>query len=145
MAYLLATTCVTCALRQYISTNYSVSRLQSRMKIRYNRVSRRCACKPATAYCLRKATVAAQFCGVQHKKPPVIRQVFAVITCWHPQFMDQSVSWYAQAMIAQHMVEANCGNLESICVVSQTAIIVSGASQLSSSESHHRSKNVLDV
>ena len=59
--------------------------------------------------------------------------------------MDQSFSWYTQAVVAQDMVEGNCGNLESICIICQTAIIVSGSSQFSSGKSHHRSKNVLDV
>ena len=104
------------------------------MNVRHNSMYKGCACKPATAYCLWKATVATHFCGVQHKKPPVIRQLFAVVTSWHLQFKDQSVSWYAQAVVAQYMVQADCEDLKSICRISRVASIVSGSRQSSNNK-----------
>ena len=100
-------------------------------------------CRLAKAYCLRKATVATHFCGVQHNEPPSMRQLFAVVTSWHPQLMHHSVSWYTQAVVAQYMVKAYCGGLDSVCTTCRITVVLFLV-QLSGSESHHRFKNVSD-
>ena len=145
MACLLVITCSPCVLAQHIGTCHSVTVQLSRMKVEINCMVNKCIRKLAKAYCLWKATVATHFCGVQHQKSPVMQQLFAVVTCWHPQFIDQSVPWYAQAVVAQYMVESKCGSLQSICTICHIAIIVSASSQSSSNKSHHGCKNVFDV
>lgn len=58
--------------------------------------------------------------------------------------MDESVSWYTQAVVPQYMVEAHCGSLDSMCTIRSTPGVLSGASSLSISKAHHGSKDVPD-
>ena len=77
----------------------------------------KCMYRLAKAYCLLEAAVSTHFCRVQHKKPPMMWKLFAVVASRHSQLTDESVSWYAQTVIAQYMVEPHCGSLESMCTV----------------------------
>lgn len=77
----------------------------------------KCICRLAKAYCLVESAVSTHFCRVQHKKPPLMWKLFAIVASRHPQLMDEFISCYAQAVIAQYMVEAHCGSLESTSTI----------------------------
>lgn len=66
-------------------------------------------------------------------------QLFAVVTSWHPQLRDQSVSRYTQTVVAQNMVESCCGRLENRCMTHSFASL---SSQLLRKCSHHRFQDV---